>query len=87
MYEDLGSGFVLTPSHFLVSNPKLGLSTTDNVDYSKDEDFQPNSKDFVTKLIEIWKKGQRHLDSFWKFWKAEYLMNLRERLPSMHKMH
>ena len=25
MYEDLRSGFVLTPSHFLVSNRKLGL--------------------------------------------------------------
>ena len=34
VYEDLGSGFVLTPSNFLVlvSNRKLGLSTTDNVD-------------------------------------------------------
>ena len=87
VYEDLRSGFVLTPSHFLVSNRKLGLSTTDNVDYPKDEDFQPNSKDSATKLLESWKKGQQHLDSFWKFWKEEYLMSLRERLPLMHKMY
>ena len=35
VYEDLGS-------HFLVSNRKLGLSVTNDIDYHKDEDFQPN---------------------------------------------
>ena len=69
-----------------MSNRRLGLNTTDVYDYHKDEDFHPN-RDSATKLIESWKRGQRHLDLFWKFWKDEYLMNLREKLPLMHKMH
>ena len=75
---------MLTPPHFLVSNRKLGFSTTDDTDYHKDKDFQPNRVS-GTKLIESWKKGQRHLDLFWKFCKDEYLMSLREKLPLMHK--
>ena len=39
----------------------------------------------MTKLIENWKKGQKHLDLFWKAWKYEYLLRLRERIPLVHK--
>ena len=31
------------------------------------------------KLLEIWKKGQRHLEEFWELRKNHYLLNLRER--------
>ena len=56
VYEDVASGFTLTPSHFLATNQKLGLCNTGDVDYHEDEDFLP-SVDSATKLIELWKKG------------------------------
>ena len=85
VYEDFDSGFVLTPAHFLVANRKLGLSSgNDDVDYNKDVDFQP-SKDSATKLLETWRKGQVYLDMFWKVWKDEYLLSLRERIPLYHR--
>ena len=52
--------------------------------YHKDVDFYSH-KNSVTKLIENWKKGQKHLDLFWKAWKYEYLLRLRERIPLVHK--
>ena len=57
VYEDFRSGFVLTPSHFLVTNKKLGLCTTEDIEYHEDEDFQPN-RDSITKLC------QRHLNLY-----------------------
>ena len=32
-----------------------------------------------TKLLETWRKGQKHLDTFWKLWFNEYVLSLRER--------
>ena len=54
-YEDLYSGFTLTPGHFLATNRKFGLFNSGDTDYHCDEDFQP-SKDSATMLTEIWKK-------------------------------
>ena len=84
VYEDLESGFTLTPAHFLVANRKLGLPSGDD-DYSNsDGDFQLN-KDSGSKLLDSWRKGQIYLDTFWKVWKNEYLLSLRERNPLHHK--
>lgn len=30
------------------------------------------------KLIDMWRKGQRHLDMFWKQWFDEYVLSMRE---------
>ena len=49
VYEDVASGFTLTPSHFLA---KLGLRNAGDADYHEDEDFTP-SMDSATKLIEF----------------------------------
>ena len=38
VYEEFESGFVLTPSHFLVMNRKLGLPAIDD-EYFKDVDY------------------------------------------------
>jgi len=76
--------FTLTPGHFLAANRKLGLCNSSEVDSHFDEDFQPN-KDSATKLITIWKKGQKQLDLFWNVWQKDYLFSLREKLPLEHR--
>ena len=53
-------------------------------EYSKDNDYLPD-KCSTTQLLESWKKGQKHLDLFWKIWREEYLLSLREKLPIVHK--
>ena len=75
IYGDFKSGFILTPSHFLVSSRKLGLYSSSDGDYN-DVDFHIH-EDSTIKLIENWKKGQKHLDLFWKVWKDEYLLSLK----------
>ena len=70
--EDFGSGFSLTPADFLGLNPKLiEIHGPHDPDYGK--------KSSTDKLVEIWGKGQQHLNSLWKVWKDDYLLNLRER--------
>lgn len=76
---DLKSGFALTPGDFLSLNPKTG------VPFRETEDEQLQDPDFVEKLssakklLETWKKGQKHLNTFWKLWFDEYVLSLRER--------
>ena len=58
VYGDFNSGFVLTPSHFLVSNRNLGISfCSDNDDHSDPEfqiDKQPNWLNIGRKDKNIW---------------------------------
>ena len=72
--DDISSYLTLTPAHFLTLNPKIGLpvSTGDDKD---DSDFSPeiSSSD---KLLATWKKGLKHLTSFWKIWRDHYLQSL-----------
>ena len=37
------------------------------------------------KLLESWKKGQRHFEQFWKLCKNHYLLNLREKNQLLNK--
>ena len=67
VYEDFESNFCPHPSHFLVMNRKPGLPATDD-EYFKDADYQPD-KNSTTQLLEGWKKGQKHLNLFWKVWR------------------
>ena len=64
VYGDFESSFVLTPSHSLVLNRKLGLPAIDD-EYFKDAYYQPDISS-TTQLLEVWKKGQKHLNLFWK---------------------
>ena len=70
--SDLNSDSTLTPNHFLSLNPNVGIPV--NI---ANHLAGPNSTS--RNLIELWKKGQKHLDSFWKVWKSQYLLCLRER--------
>ena len=36
-------------------------------------------------LLQIWKKGQIHLNNLWKIWRDEYLLSLRERFKNQIK--
>ena len=74
--EDFGSGFSLTPADFLGLNPKTGIPVIEIRD-PHDPDY--GKKSSTDKLVEIWSKGQQHLNSLWRVWKDDYLLNLRER--------
>ncbi|XP_061176062.1 uncharacterized protein LOC133185013 [Saccostrea echinata] len=75
--DDINSNITLTPAHFLTLNPKIGLQDSENFD-PMDPDYVPHASS-VNTLLAIWKKGQRLLDTFWKTWRDEYLLSLRER--------
>lgn len=74
--DDVNSMITLTPSHFLTLNPYIGVP---EIEY---EELDPNylpTETSTHRLLKIWKKGQKILDSFWKIWWDEYLLSLRER--------
>ena len=81
VYGDFPSGFTLTPAHFLSGNLEtvLPCETEDT-----DIDYQPK-KDSAIELVDHWKKNQKQLEKFWKVWKNDYLLSLRETLPLRHR--
>lgn len=80
--DDLESNITLTPNHFLSLNPNTGIP---ELEYDQhDLDYNPFESS-ADKLLQIWKKGQRLLQSFWKVWRDDYLLNLRERTQSTLK--
>ena len=74
----------ITSMIFLSMNPKVGLPTTVN-DHEDDPDYNINNLSSSKKLLEIWKKGQRHLEKFWEIWKSDFLLNLRDRSQIYNK--
>lgn len=75
--DDINSFMTLTPAHFLTLNPRIGLPASIEDD-SDDSDFKPD-KSSADRLILTWKKGLKHLKSFWNIWRNDYLLSLRER--------
>jgi hypothetical protein len=84
VYEenDLSSNITLTPGHFLTLNPNTGVPDLEDDD--GDENYLPVESS-TEKLLKIWKKGQRLLNEFWKIWRDQYLVSLRERLQTQLK--
>ena len=73
---------IITPNHFLSLNTKNGTPEfiRNNEDDDKnDPDYQDEELKTAHKLLETLKKGNKHLEQFWKVWKDGYLLNLRER--------
>lgn len=60
--NDINPYVTLPPSHFLSLNPKIGLPAH-NGDIIE-SDYNPNITS-AEKLLVTWKKGLKHLDSFW----------------------
>ncbi|XP_062582984.1 uncharacterized protein LOC134244753 [Saccostrea cucullata] len=75
--DDINSNIILTPAHFLTLNPKIGIPDSEEED-TEDTEYIPNISS-AEKLLQTWKKGQKHLDAFWKSWRDDYLLSLRER--------
>ena len=77
---DIDSTLALSPKHFLTLNPNTGIPELedDYLDYSPYEST-------AERLLNIWKKGQKLLNMFWKIWRDEYLLSLRGRTQSTLK--
>ena len=80
--DDMNSTITLTPRHFLSLNPHIGIP---ELEYNEnDSDYKPYDST-AELLLKIWKKGQKLLDVFWKIWRDDYLLSLRERTKTVLK--
>ena len=75
---DFSSGFTITPGNFLSLNPKTGVPSLAEEDRLQDPDFLSKLSSSQT-LLDMWHKGQKHLNTIWKLWFDEYVLSLRER--------
>lgn len=76
---------IVTPEHYLSINIKTGISvmTIKKDDEKADSNYHVEEKT-SEKLLESWKKGQRHLEQFWKLWKNHYLLREKSQLFKKH---
>ena len=83
--KDLNSNVTLNPGHCLSLNQRIGIPDTETDDQGdQDDDYNPYEST-ATKLLEVWKKAQKLLNLFWKIWRDDYLLSLRERTQSQTK--
>ena len=54
------------------------------MEYENDVDYNPYEST-ADRLLQTWKKGQKLLNMFWKMWRDDYLLSLRERTQNTHK--
>ena len=80
--DDINSKSILTPGNFLTLNPHIGIPKLENDD--NDSDFSPYDSS-AERLMQIWKKGQKFLSGFWKMWRDDCLLSLRERTQTVLK--
>ena len=80
--DDIDSTITLTPRHVLTLNPTSGVPV---LEYDNSGmDYNPHES-LAERLLQTWRKGQRLLNMFWKLWRDEYLLSLRERAQSKLK--
>ena len=78
--NEIGSN-TLSPNHFLTPGSCNGTpSSVGQIDQN-----EIGSKSTAKKLLILWKKGSNILNEFWKVWRSEYLLSLRERYQSQLK--
>ncbi|MCG8078604.1 MAG: hypothetical protein JAY75_20500, partial [Candidatus Thiodiazotropha taylori] len=82
--DDIDSNIALTPNHFLTLNPRVSVPDFDEDE--NDRSYLPLGSS-AHKLLAMWHKGKILLDKFWKLWRDEYLLSLRERLQTTIKTH
>ena len=68
----------ITPAHFLSINIKTGtpVLTVKSENEKTDSTYHVEELNTAEKLLESWKKRQRHLEQFWQLWKNYYLLNI-----------
>ena len=71
------SGISICPADFLSLNPKTGFPELQDDMNDVEFELKMNTS---SALLEAWKRGQRHLNQFWKVWRDQYLQSLREEL-------
>ena len=79
--HDIDSTITLTPGHFLTLNPTTGVP---GLEYECDVDYNPYEST-AERLLQTWKKGQKLLNMFWKMWRDDYMLSLRERTQNTLK--
>lgn len=67
----------MTPAHFLSLNPRIGIPNFEQIN-TTDQDYNPEMSS-AERLLLSWKKGLKILNQFWKTWRDDYLLSLRER--------
>ena len=75
--DDIHSTIALTPAHFLSLNPRIGIPNFEQIN-TADQDYNTEMSS-AEKLLLSWKKGLKSLNQFWKTWRNDYLLSLRER--------
>ena len=73
----MNDGMMLTPSHSLSPSTKTGTPHFD-IDNDSDADYKPNKLSSKESLLNTWKKGQSLSEAFWKVWRNDHLLSLRE---------
>ena len=79
---------IIKPNHFRSLNTKNGTPEpirNNEDDKKNDPDYQNEELTTAQKLLETWKKVNKHLEHFWRVWKDGYLLNLGERNQPFQK--
>ena len=77
--SDINSSFLISPMNFLSLNRNHFMFDFTCSDHEDPEFKTTENISTAQQLLERWKSGQRCLKQFWKIWRNEYLLSLRER--------
>lgn len=66
---------IITPGNFLNFHEKTGLLLNTPDEYKLEDDLDAEQISTSTNLIEQWRKFHTALDSFWKIWQDEWVLN------------
>ena len=78
--NEIGHRTIITPTHCLSINTRTGLQTLMIPEEEEDDpNFRLKGCKSAEKLLETWKKSQKHVEHILKIWKDDHLLSVRER--------